>query len=333
MIGFDSGVDSDIPVTTAATDNVAAAALAADKLAEAIGGSGKIGVIVHDQTSRTGIDRRDGFINEMKSKYPNITIVGPQYGAGDQLKSADLAKAMIQATPDIKGFFGANEGSAIGVINAVNELKMEGKIQVVGYDSGKSQIDAINSGLMPGAITQNPIGIGDQCVEAAVKAIKGESSRRRSIPGSPGTTSRTSTTRRSRPSSTSSPPSSPGAARPRGRAPPRPFKRATCEVGDAADEHDQRRRTACRRLDHDGLPGHQQLRVHVSAPTRVSVERAIAELGYVPNALARQLPLEADQDARPRRVRHLEPVLHHHRARRRGRRRGARVRRHVLQHR
>ena len=175
VIGFDSGVDSDIPVTTAATDNIKAAATAADHLAEAIGGSGKVGVIVHDQTSRTGIDRRDGFINEMKAKYPNITIIGPQYGGGDQLKSADLAKAMIQANPDIKGFFGANEGSAVGVINAVNELNMKGKIVVVGYDSGKAQIDAINSGLMLGAITQNPIGIGEQCVAAAVKAINGQS--------------------------------------------------------------------------------------------------------------------------------------------------------------
>jgi len=174
VIGFDSGVDSDIPVTTAATDNIKAAATAADKLAEAIGGSGKVGVIVHDQTSRTGIDRRDGFINEMKAKYPNITIIGPQYGAGDQLKSTDLAKAMITANPDIKGFFGANEGSAIGVINAVKELKKDGAIKVVGYDSGKAQIDAINSGLMMGAITQNPVGIGEQCVDAAVKAIAGE---------------------------------------------------------------------------------------------------------------------------------------------------------------
>ena len=174
VIGFDSGVDSDIPVTTAATDNIKAAATAADKLAEAIGGSGKVGVIVHDQTSRTGIDRRDGFINEMKAKYPNIKIIGPQYGGGDQLKSTDLAKAMITANPDIKGFFGANEGSAIGVINAVKELKKDGAIKVVGYDSGKAQIDAINSGLMAGAITQNPVGIGEQCVDAAVKAIKGE---------------------------------------------------------------------------------------------------------------------------------------------------------------
>ena len=160
-------------MTTAATDNIKAAATAADKLAEAIGGSGKVGVIVHDQTSRTGIDRRDGFINEMKAKYPNIKIIGPQYGAGDQLKSTDLAKAMIQANPDIKGFFGANEGSAIGVINAVKELKKDGAIKVVGYDSGKAQIDAINSGLMMGAITQNPVGIGEQCVDAAVKAIDG----------------------------------------------------------------------------------------------------------------------------------------------------------------
>jgi ribose transport system substrate-binding protein len=174
VVGFDSGVDSDIPVSTAATDNLAAAALAADKMAELIGGSGKVGLIVHDQTSRTGIDRRDGFLNQVKAKYPNIQIIGPQYGGGDQLKSTDLAKAMIQANPDIKGFFGANEGSIIGVLNAVKETGKEGKITVIGYDSGKQQIDAIKSGVEAGAITQNPIGIGAKCVEAAVKAIKGE---------------------------------------------------------------------------------------------------------------------------------------------------------------
>jgi ribose transport system substrate-binding protein len=175
VIGFDSGVESDIPVTTAATDNIAAAALAADKMAELIGGEGKIGVIVHDQTSRTGIDRRDGFVNRIKEKYPKIEIVDVQYGGGDHQKSADLAKAIIEANPDIKGFFGANEGSAIGVVLAVQELGMEGKIVVVGYDSGQAQIDAINNGTMAGAITQNPVGIGYKCVEAAVKAAKGES--------------------------------------------------------------------------------------------------------------------------------------------------------------
>lgn len=174
IIGFDSGVDSEIPVTTAATDNIAAAALAADKMAELIGGKGEIALIVHDQTSRTGVDRRDGFKNRIEEKYPDIKIVDVQYGGGDHLKSTDLAKAIIQAHPDIKGFFGANEGSAIGVLNAVTELKKDGKIVIIGYDSGKLQLDAIRSGLMAGAITQDPIGIGYWSVKAAVQAKNGE---------------------------------------------------------------------------------------------------------------------------------------------------------------
>jgi ribose transport system substrate-binding protein len=174
VVGFDSGVDSDIPVATAATDNLAAAALAADKMAELIGDEGQVAVIVHDQTSRTGIDRRDGFVNQMESAHPNIEIVDIQYGAGDQLKSTDLAKAIIQAHPDLKGFFGANEGSIIGVMNAVTELGKEGEITIIGYDSGKQQTDAIKSGLVAGSITQDPIGIGYKCVEAAVMALNGE---------------------------------------------------------------------------------------------------------------------------------------------------------------
>jgi ribose transport system substrate-binding protein len=172
VIAFDSGVDSDIPVTTCRTDSVAAAATAADKMAEMIGNSGEVAVIVHDQTSRTGIDRRDGFLNEMKEKHPNIKIVSVQYGEGDHLKSAEIAKADIQANPNLKGIFGANEGSAEGAAIGVKESGK--KLVLIGFDSGKEQKDAIMSGLMAGAITQNPIGIGKCVVDSAVKALKGE---------------------------------------------------------------------------------------------------------------------------------------------------------------
>src|SRR5438270_13335903 len=83
VVGFDSGVDSDIPVATAATDNIAAAAAAADKMATLIGMSGDVAIVAHDQTSRTGIDRVKGFTDQIKSKYPNIKIVATQYGGGD----------------------------------------------------------------------------------------------------------------------------------------------------------------------------------------------------------------------------------------------------------
>lgn len=173
VIAFDSGVDSDIPLTTVATDNKKAAAEAAKHLSDALGGKGKVAMVVHDQTSRSGIDRRDGFIDWMKANAPGIQLLPVQYGGGDQLKSADITKSIIQSNPDVAGIYGSNEGSAIGVIKGVQE---SGKtnIKIVGFDSGQAQIDAINNGVMLGAITQNPIGIGQQVVAQAMKAIKGE---------------------------------------------------------------------------------------------------------------------------------------------------------------
>lgn len=173
VVAFDSGVDSDIPVTTATTDNYAASSYAADKMAELIGYQGKVAVIVHDQTSVTGVQRRDGFLDRMENGYPEIEIVDVQYGGGDHLKSTDLAKSIMESNPDLDGFFGANEGSAVGIVNAVMELEKE-DIATIGFDSGSILLNAIRNGIMNGAITQNPVGIGYRAVEAAVKAIEGE---------------------------------------------------------------------------------------------------------------------------------------------------------------
>ena len=173
VIAFDSGVDSDIPLTTASTDNRAAAALAADKLAALIADEGEVAVVGHDQTSRTGIERVEGFVNRLKAAHPKVRVVTVQYGGGDHLKSTEVAKSILQGNPKLKALFGTNEGSAIGVVNAVREMKRSGVV-VVGFDSGKQQKDAIASGAMAGAITQNPVGIGYRTVEAAVKALKGE---------------------------------------------------------------------------------------------------------------------------------------------------------------
>jgi ribose transport system substrate-binding protein len=173
VVAFDSGVDSDVPVTTVATDNKAAAAEAAKHMAELVGGKGKVAMVVHDQTSKSGTDRRDGFMAWMKENAPGITVLDPQYGGGDQAESANITKSIISSNPDLKGIYASNEGSAIGVIKGVEESGKSG-IQLVGFDSGKAQIDAIKDGAMAGAVTQDPINMGRELVKAAMKAIDGD---------------------------------------------------------------------------------------------------------------------------------------------------------------
>jgi ribose transport system substrate-binding protein len=173
VVAFDSGVDSDVPVTTVATDNRAAAAEAASHLAEAVGGEGTVALVVHDQTSLSGKERRDGFLEWMAENAPGVTVLEPQYGGGDQLESADITKSIIRSNPGLAGIYASNEGSAIGVINGVQESGRD-DIAVVGFDSGQAQIDAITSGEMTGAVTQDPVDMGRQLVDAALKAIDGE---------------------------------------------------------------------------------------------------------------------------------------------------------------
>jgi ribose transport system substrate-binding protein len=173
VIGFDSGVDSPVAVCTAATDNAAAAALAANKLAALLGGSGTVGFISANPADPAALDRQRGFAGEMKRRYPGIQLVGSQYSGGDPRTSAESVKAMLQSTPEIAGFFGSDEGSAAGILNAVQDLGLAGRIVIVGFDSGQAQVDAIRGGLEAGAVVQDPVRIGYKTVEAAVDVLHG----------------------------------------------------------------------------------------------------------------------------------------------------------------
>lgn len=170
VIAFDSGVESKVPLTTAATDNKVAAAAAAKNLAERIHYKGTVGLVIHDQTSVSGLDRRDGFVQWMKQHAPNVKLLTPQYGGGDPAKSANITKAMLAAHPHLSGIYASNEGSAAGVVQGAKESGNR-KTVIVGFDSGGAQLDAIRSGVEAGAITQNPIKIGEQTVAAAIKAL------------------------------------------------------------------------------------------------------------------------------------------------------------------
>ncbi|RRD47290.1 ABC transporter substrate-binding protein [Tessaracoccus sp. OH4464_COT-324] len=173
LIAFDSGVDSDDPLTTVSTDNKAAAAEAAKHMVELVGGKGTVGLVCHDVTSQTGKQRCEGFQEYVKQNAPDIKLL-PHLVAGSVEEATGAAKSLIQSNSDIVGIYGTNEASATGAVQAATEVNKEG-LKVVGFDSGAIQIKAIKEGKQAGAVTQSPIKIGCETVIAAVKAINGDS--------------------------------------------------------------------------------------------------------------------------------------------------------------
>ncbi len=172
VIGFDSGVDSDIPITTVATDNYAAGAEAARQMAELAGGVGEVAVVAHDQTALSSVHRRDGFVNWIEAN-TDMTIVGVQYTGADVFRATDVTRSFVQANPNLVGIFATNEANAIGMMTGLDELGRTDLISI-GFDSGQGQIDAITEGRQSGAITQDPFNMGFQTVVAALAAINGD---------------------------------------------------------------------------------------------------------------------------------------------------------------
>ncbi len=91
------------------------------------------------------------------------------------------ANAVFNRVEDdnILGIFASNEGSAVAILAATNDgaqlaSDYEG-LQVIGFDAGEAQKNAVREGYFLGSISQNPYQIGYLAVELAVQAANGES--------------------------------------------------------------------------------------------------------------------------------------------------------------
>ena len=171
VIALDSGVESTIPAGSCATDNYTAAMEAAGKLCGAIGDVGKIALVTHTSTSKTAIDRADGFIRELES-HPDIFIAA-NLVQNEYESIGTMIESTLTLHPDLKGIFCTNERTADEVLEAVEKLERT-DLAIIGFDAGKVQREAVEEGREYGLICQNPRGMGYISVMMALHAANGD---------------------------------------------------------------------------------------------------------------------------------------------------------------
>lgn len=167
LVMLDSGVESGPISALCATDNYAAGAEAARKMAEAIGDEGQIAVMTHTESAQTSQDREKGFTDEISKNHPNIEIVNISH-ENDDFTMEKMADAVFTLYPEVDGYFCTNEDASEAVLDAVNATGKE--ITVIGFDSGEKQQNAVKNGTELGFFAQNPYGMGYSAVIAGVRA-------------------------------------------------------------------------------------------------------------------------------------------------------------------
>jgi ribose transport system substrate-binding protein len=166
--------DPSIAVSHITSNNVQGGELAAENLGAEIGGKGTIAVIDVNPGISTTDQRIQGFDQEMKAKYPNITVLSTQYDNDSSSTAASQVAGDITAHPNLSGVFATNVLSAEGAATGVQHAGRSGKVKVATFDADPQQMQALKQNVIQLAVAQSPYLEGQDGVEQAVDALTGK---------------------------------------------------------------------------------------------------------------------------------------------------------------
>jgi ribose transport system substrate-binding protein len=116
----------------------------------------------------------------MKEK-PEIEVVSANQYGGPTTESAYKASENLLAplkTPQgeltIQGIFAPNESTTFGMLRALQDAKLAGKVRYVGFDSSAKLVEALRAGEIDGLLLQNPMRMGYLGVKTLVEHIRGQ---------------------------------------------------------------------------------------------------------------------------------------------------------------
>jgi ribose transport system substrate-binding protein len=173
VVTIDSGVESDIPVSYVATNNVAAGDKAADVLAGMIDGKGQVALLPFVPGAVSSIERETGFRQGI-ARYPEIELAAVQYTQSDVATAMAVTEDILTAHGDLAGIFAANEAGAIGASQALLARNMTDKVSLVGFDASPNEIEALESGVIDALVVQDPFLMGYLGVITANMALNKE---------------------------------------------------------------------------------------------------------------------------------------------------------------
>jgi ribose transport system substrate-binding protein len=173
---IDSALESDNIVSFVATDNRKGGMLAADKMGELLGGKGKVLLLRYQEGSASTQDREDGFVEELKKKYPGMELISSDQYAGATRDTAKRASENLlnRFADDVQGIFTPNESSTAGMLLALQDIGKAGKITFIGFDTSETFTEAMRNKQLQGFVVQNPFHMGYLGVRTMVEHLQGK---------------------------------------------------------------------------------------------------------------------------------------------------------------
>jgi len=176
VVIIDSGLQTKTFASFVATDNREGGRIAARELGKMLDGQGNVIMLRYAVGSASTVEREEGFLEIMAKNFPAIKLISTDQHAGATRESAKTISENLlnKFGPQVNGIFAANESAASGMLLALRDAGLAGKVKFVAFDSGETLNDGLQKGEVDGMVVQNPVRMGYLGVLTAVSAIRGE---------------------------------------------------------------------------------------------------------------------------------------------------------------
>jgi len=177
VVVMDSDLKSDQYDSFVATDNYKGGQLAGEHMGKLLGGKGNVILLRYAVGSASTEARESGFLDVLKSKYPDIKVISSDQHAGATRELAYQASQNLlnRFGREVNGIFCPCEPPTIAMTKALRDLGLAGgKVKMVGFDAGSQSVLDMKNGDVQGLVVQNPMLMGYLGVISAVKHLRGE---------------------------------------------------------------------------------------------------------------------------------------------------------------
>jgi ribose transport system substrate-binding protein len=156
-----------------ATDNRAAGEESARVLISKVGTTGTIAVMSYVAGSGSEVGRVGGFMKYIE-KNSKLKVVGPFYSQSQMATALNQTMDVLASHPHLKGIFGANEPTAVGMGRALAQSGKAGQVVGIGFDGNADLRDFVKSGTLYATTVQDCYSMGTVGVNTVVQVIEGK---------------------------------------------------------------------------------------------------------------------------------------------------------------
>ena len=177
VVVMDSDLKSDRYVSFVATDNYKGGQLAGEHMGKLLEGKGNVILLRYAVGSASTEAREAGFLEVLKTKFPNIKLISSDQHAGATRELAYQASQNLlnRFGREVNGVFCPCEPPTIAMTKALRDLGLAGgKVKMIGFDAGSQSVQDMKNGDVQGLVVQNPVLMGYLGVMTAVKHLRGE---------------------------------------------------------------------------------------------------------------------------------------------------------------